>query len=220
MKIIFLKEFLNMLNPIIYTTEDLKQYLKNTVSETRYLHSLSVADTTQKILIRYNKINYNDKYKNFFAPEFCGLVHDLAREMSSSQILKYCAEHEIELTQEEIDSPILAHGIVSSDIASHICGEFPEHWQRAVCIHTTGDLNMDDLALALFCADFVEPTRSYMTSEKRDYYLSSSTLQGCAYKILCDIMKHWEEKGNHSASKKTIIMRKYLEKFLESENIQ
>ena len=39
-----------MSEPTVFTTEQLKSYLKQTVSERRYVHSIGVAETAAKVL--------------------------------------------------------------------------------------------------------------------------------------------------------------------------
>jgi len=193
-----------MLNNI----EELKTYLHESVSEKRFIHSLGVAETTEAVLHRYHK-NIEIK-NNFNSAIFCGLAHDLGREFSDEQILDYCKKNNLELNEEQENSPVLAHGIVSADIAKKLCGDYPESWHRAICIHTTGDKDMDDLALALFIADYIEPSRVFMTEEKRAYYLSSPSLKQCAYLILIDMINHWKQKGYHDASGQSLAMLAYL----------
>ncbi|MBR4426632.1 MAG: hypothetical protein IKS77_02940, partial [Spirochaetales bacterium] len=71
---------------------------------------------------------------------------------------------------------------------------------------------MDDLALALFVADYIEPTRKFMTDQKRSFYLSSADLSQCAYRVLCDMIEHWRQTGFHQASKGSILMKESLER--------
>lgn len=184
----------------ICTIEQLKAVLKDSVSEKRYLHSLGVAATTEELLKHYNCKNYVKTWNGFSAGEFCGIAHDFAREKTDSQILDYCKTNNIELTPEQINAPVLAHGVVSAHMVKKIVGDYPESWYRAICVHTTGESNMDDLALALFAADFIEPTRVFLSDEKRQYYKDRKTLIECEYEILSDIIAHWKEKGYHDAS--------------------
>ena len=197
------------------TIEDLETILKNTVSEKRYIHSLGVASTTELILERYKCKNYIKQWNGFFAGTFCGIVHDLARELNDTAILKYCNENAICLTREQLENPVLAHGLVSAHMAEKLVPGYPKSWKRAIEIHTTGDCGMDDLALALFVADFIEPSRTFLSDEKRRKYLENDTLLACEYSILCDMMAHWKEKGYHDASQGSLRLLDYLEKKLK-----
>ncbi len=199
-----------MSEKIICTVDELKKYLKAHLSEKRFNHCLGVAQTTAGILRHYNCPDYG-KYLDFEAPVFCGLMHDVARELSDAEIIDYCSENGILLDEDEQKFPVLAHGKVSSSIGRALGGNYPDSWENAICEHTTGNRNMQDISLALFCADYLEPSRTYLTDEKRKEYLCASTLKECAYMILCDMMKHWKEKGNHISCSKSMDMKAWLE---------
>ncbi len=212
-----------MRNEIYYkrarTTEELSAHLKKTVSEKRYIHSIGVAETTARILCRYGLSADVAEWNGFSAAEFCGLSHDLARETVDSVLLRYCREAGLPLTEDEVLHPVLAHGIVSADIARHLCGEYPEEWRRAIQVHTTGDTDMSPLALALFAADFIEPSRIYLDDEKRAYYLSKPTLESLVYVVLCDMMAHWSTRADITATEKTLRMKAALENSISEESL-
>lgn len=195
----------------ICTIEQLKNILKETVSQKRYLHSLGVAQTTEMLLEHYKCTNYEKTWNGFSAGSFCGVIHDLARELPAAELISYCRKNAIDITQSEIESPVLIHGKVSAHMAKALCPGYPESWRRAVDVHTTGDSEMDDLALALFAADFIEPTRVFLTDEKRSEYISKPSLDACVYAILCDMIAHWKEKGYHEASEGSLALKKDLE---------
>ena len=201
-----------MSEPRIFTSEQLAALLRETVSEKRYVHSLGVAETAASVLERYHCSDYEKSWNGFQAPQFCGLVHDIAREMTDARLLEYCRKNNIFLSKEDIESPVLAHGTVSAEIAYGLVGSYPFSWYKALCVHTSGNAGMDDLALALFIADYIEPSRVFMTQEKRDFYLGSENIYRCAYRILCDMIEHWREKGFHDASSGSLAMLGWLEK--------
>ena len=106
-----------MSEPRISTSEQLASYLKNTVSEKRYVHSLGVAQTAREVLDHFSCTDYTASWHGFDAPQFCGLVHDIAREMTDAQLLDYCRKNNVFLSKEDIESPVLAHGTVSAELA-------------------------------------------------------------------------------------------------------
>ncbi|MBO4409378.1 MAG: hypothetical protein J5775_01365 [Spirochaetales bacterium] len=201
-----------MSEPTIFTAEQLTDYLRRTVSEKRFIHSLGVAGTTEDVLVRFRCTNYEKSWKGFSAATFCGLAHDIAREMTDAELLDYCRKNNVYLSTEDIEAPVLAHGTVSAEIAMGLAGAFPFSWYRALCTHTTGNAGMDDLALALFIADYIEPSRTFMAEEKRAFYLGAGSIYRCAYRILCDMIDHWRAKGFHDASSGSLAMKAWLEK--------
>ena len=201
-----------MSKPSIFTYESLKALLRKTVSEKRYLHSLGVARTTDEVLKHFSCTDYEPTWHDFNAPFFCGIVHDFAREMGDEQLLSFCSNRGIFLSREDVQAPVLAHGAVSAEIAMDLVGRYPFTWYKALCVHTTGNAGMDDLALALFVADYIEPTRTFMTDKRREFYLSSKDLCQCAYRVLCDMIEHWRQKGFHQASSGSLAMKSDLER--------
>ena len=201
-----------MSKPTVFTSEQLKEHLRQSVSERRYLHSLGVAQTAGEVLEHFGCRGYTKSWNGFRAPEFCGLAHDLAREMTDASLLEYCSKKGIVLSGEDIVSPVLAHGVVSAEIVSGLVGMYPMSWYKALCVHTTGNAGMDELALALFIADYIEPTRKFMTAEKRAFYLGSESISQCAYRVLCDMIDHWRQTGFHDASSGSMAMKEYLER--------
>lgn len=201
-----------MSKPTVFTCEQLDEHLRQSVSERRYLHSRGVAETTSRVLEHFGCNDWTRSWNGFDAPRFCGLAHDLAREMSDASLLEYCRKNNIYLSKEDIAAPVLAHGVVSADIAVSLVGRYPMSWYKALCVHTTGNAGMDDLALALFIADYIEPTRKFMTEEKRAFYLGSESISQCAYRVLCDMIDHWRRTGFHDASSGSMAMKEYLER--------
>lgn len=201
-----------MSKPTVFTSEQLREHLRQSVSERRYLHSLGVAQTAGEVLEHFGCRGYTKSWNGFRAPEFCGLAHDLAREMTDASLLEYCSKKGIVLSGEDIVSPVLAHGVVSAEIVSGLVGMYPMSWYKALCVHTTGNAGMDELALALFIADYIEPTRKFMTAEKRAFYLGSESISQCAYRVLCDMIDHWRQTGFHDASSSSMAMKEYLER--------
>ena len=196
----------------ISTIEELTAYLKDHVSERRYLHSLGVAQTTRKVLEHFGCTDYDQNWNGFDAAEFCGISHDMARELTDAQLLEYCEKKRVILSEEDIKAPVLAHGTVSAEIVLDLVGNFPMSWYKALCVHTTGNAGMDSLALALFIADYIEPTRKFMTDQRRAFYLGSVSIQQCAYRVLCDMIDHWRSTGFHDASSGSLAMKEDLEK--------
>ena len=196
----------------VCTIEELSAFLRTTVSEKRYIHSMGVAQTTADVLSHFSCTDYCRTWNGFEAPAFCGLAHDIAREMTDASLLEYCRNNGLYLSQEDIVAPVLAHGTVSAEIAMDLVGRYPMSWYKALCVHTTGNAGMDDLALALFIADYIEPSRRFMTDEKRAFYLASRDISQCAYRVLCDMISHWREVGFHDASSGSLAMKDYLER--------
>lgn len=195
----------------ICTIENLKAYLSSNLSSKRYQHVVAVAASCEQVLSHYKCTNYEQTWNGISAGTFCGLAHDISRELPAQTWFDYCNKYGVEISKEALDFPVFLHGAVSSLMLQEMYDGIPKSWLRAVEIHTLGDKDMDDLALSLYIADYIEPNRTYLTDERRAKYLSCPTIQLCAYSILCDIIKHLESKG-YPIDTQTLLMKEFLEK--------
>ena len=163
------------------TIERVRLYALNNLSEKRYNHSVSVAETAKKLAKQFRQ----DETLAYFA----GLCHDLYKE-TDKQTLKdiaFAADHT--LSYSETVAPSLLHG--------RVCGimlekEFDIHNEilvEAVTYHTFGKSNMHDISKIVCIADKIEPTRSYMTPEKFDYYMKLG-LAELLFVVLSEIVQH------------------------------
>ena len=81
--------------------EGYKIILKEVLSEKRYAHSLSVADTAAKLAI----INDADAEKAYLA----GLMHDYAKDIPDDKLLAIAQEQGIIKDEAEILAPYILH---------------------------------------------------------------------------------------------------------------
>lgn len=139
-------EFLTEYNSII-------EYLSNTLSTKRFLHSKGVAITAEKLAIIYNE----DSKKAYLA----GLVHDCTREMDildQHNMLKALGIEVDELTFTTIE---LLHAITAEYLLKNEFKINDKEIISAVNFHTTGRENMTLLDKIIFLADVIEPSRSF-----------------------------------------------------------
>lgn len=130
--------------------EQIKNDLKNILSERRYIHSIGVMEMCEKLAKLYGV----DVEK----AKLAGLLHDNAKEMPREKMLKYVEENNIPITEvERINTPIL-HGKIGADIAKKKYN-VDEQIENAIKYHTTTSVKMDKLAKIVFVADKVEMNR-------------------------------------------------------------
>lgn len=90
--------------------------------------------------------------------KLAGLMHDIAKEMTPEQMLKYVKENNIPINEiERINTPIL-HGKIGADIAKKKYG-INEQIQKAIEYHTTTNPDMDLIAKIVFVSDKIELNR-------------------------------------------------------------
>ena len=132
--------------------EQIKNDLKNILSERRYIHSIGVMEMCEELAKLYGV----DVEK----AKLAGLLHDNAKEMPREKMLKYVEENNIPITEvERINTPIL-HGKIGADIAKKK-NNVDEEIENAIKYHTTGKENMTLLQKVVFVSDKIDETRKY-----------------------------------------------------------
>lgn len=138
--------------------EQINKDVKEKVSEHRYKHSLGVMKKAEELANFYGL----DAKK----ARLIGLAHDIAKQMSISEINEYILKYNFELDEIEKSNLELAHAKIGADICKRKYG-FDEQMINAVKYHTTGNPEMDMLAKIVFIADKIEENRVYDDIEER-----------------------------------------------------
>ena len=132
--------------------EEIQEYVKNTLSEKRYNHSVGVMERAKELAIKFGA-----------DVETCakiGIAHDIAKEIPEEEKLKYCEENNIEVDEIEKINPTLLHAKIGKDIAIKKFG-FTESMGQARANHTTGNKDMDLYSKILFIADRTSKDRNF-----------------------------------------------------------
>lgn len=137
--------------------EKIKDYIKNNLSEERYYHSICVAEQCE-ILANIYKVDVCRARK-------IGLAHDIGKELSKEEKLKYANENKIQVDEVEKIKPGLLHGKIGADISKKKFG-FDEEMCDAIKCHTTGKKDMNVLEKILYVADATGTDRKW---EDTDY---------------------------------------------------
>ncbi|GAQ26001.1 bis(5'-nucleosyl)-tetraphosphatase (symmetrical) YqeK [Tepidanaerobacter syntrophicus] len=143
---------------MIISLDEMIKKLKVNLGEKRFLHSIGVMETAEKLALRYGA--------NVNKAKIAGLLHDCARGMSEELQLKLAQDFGILLDDIEIREKVLIHGPLGAELAKRDYGIYDEQILHAIKIHTTGDENMDILDKVIFIADFIEPSRCFPDVEK------------------------------------------------------
>ncbi|KOF56731.1 MULTISPECIES: bis(5'-nucleosyl)-tetraphosphatase (symmetrical) YqeK [Clostridium] len=137
----------------MWTENEIIEYLKKNLKESRFKHSLSVRDTAVKLAEKYNC----DVKKASIA----GLAHDCAKNIEDKEIINICSEAGYILNEVELKNPSIAHGLAGSIIAKDKMGINDEEILNSIRFHTTGKKNMTLLEKIIYIADYVEPLRDF-----------------------------------------------------------
>ncbi len=138
--------------------EQINADIKEKLTEHRYKHSLGVMKKAEELAKFYGL----DEKK----ARLIGLAHDIAKQMTSTEIDEYLSKYKVDLDEIEIDNRELLHAKIGADICKRKYN-FDEQMVNAVKYHTTGNPNMDMMAKIIFMADKIEENRDYDDVEER-----------------------------------------------------
>ena len=132
--------------------EEIKEYLKNNLSNYRYEHSVRVAEEALELAKHYN-CNENDAY-------IAGLLHDIAKEYSIEQnkeiILKYNLDESL---LNDINKNI-SHAVIGSLVVKELY-KVNDDICQAIKYHNIGNKDMSFFDKIIFIADKIECGKDY-----------------------------------------------------------
>lgn len=134
------------------TVDEIIKILEKRISEKRLYHSKCVMNSCITLAKIYN-IDENKA-------ALVGIAHDVAREMTDDEWFEYCNKHNIEISEEEKEKPVLLHAKVGANISKEEFG-FSEEMSNAIKYHTLGNVPMDRLSEILFISDSISEDRKY-----------------------------------------------------------
>lgn len=135
------------------TLAEITQKLKASLKESRFNHSLCVAETAKELAVRFGA----DPDKAYLA----GLVHDCAKCLSDEELKEKIKIYNIDLDKATLNSPQLLHSFVGAFEAKAQYGIHDEEIFDAIYYHTVGKADMPLLTAIVYLADAIEPLRSY-----------------------------------------------------------
>lgn len=144
--------------------EEIKEYLRNNLSEYRYEHSIRVAEEARKLANHYN-LNEESAY-------LAGLLHDMAKEYSKEENRKIISEYKLDEDLLNDSNKRVCHAIIGSVIAKELYNVSDDICQ-AIRYHTVGNKNMSFFDKIIFIADKIESGKNYpgIEEERRLAYI-------------------------------------------------
>ncbi|HTO21268.1 MAG TPA: bis(5'-nucleosyl)-tetraphosphatase (symmetrical) YqeK [Spirochaetia bacterium] len=130
-----------------------------TLSRPRLSHSREVARLSSELCDRFHA----DEDKGYIA----GISHDLARELEPSELLLLAERDGLPLRDWERANPILLHGRAAAAVLTKHTGYDDAETLQAIRDHVTGRGGMGPISKIVFAADFLEPTRDFVSPEFR-----------------------------------------------------
>lgn len=133
--------------------EEMKRILKASLPLKRYHHSVAVYETALELAAAHKL----DMEKVAVS----ALLHDCGREVAGRDSLAKAAELGIAVDETEANQPILLHAKLGVYYAEHKYGVTDKEILDGILYHTTGARDMTPLAMAVYLADLLEPTRDF-----------------------------------------------------------
>ncbi len=130
---------------------DIKEKLKEILSEYRYQHSLGVADASFLLAERHG-VNTQKAY-------LAGLLHDCAKELSLCKQVALALRSDYAFDLYQILFPSLLHAPAGSVYAKKEFGIEDEEVLKVIAKHILGTPNMSDLEKIVFVSDYFEENR-------------------------------------------------------------
>lgn len=179
--------------------DKIQEYIKSQLSEKRYYHSICVMERSKELAIKYGA--------DIEIAAKIGIAHDVAKEMTEEEKLKYVEDNNIEIDDIERKNTPLLHAKIGKDIAIKRFG-FTKNMGQAIANHTTGNKDMDIYSKILFIADRTSKDRNFEDLE----YLNSLLDKGIDEAVLYILNKKIELQIKKGAliHINGIIARNYL----------
>jgi predicted HD superfamily hydrolase involved in NAD metabolism len=136
------------------------------LSRPRLNHSREVARLSSELCDRFHA----DEEKGYIA----GMAHDLARELALAEILLLARTDGMAMSAWEEENPLLLHGRAAAAILTKHTGYADAEALQAIRDHVTGRASMGVISKIVFAADFLEPTREFVSPEFRRRTLGQS----------------------------------------------
>lgn len=162
--------------------EELLCWLKENLSEKRYIHSLGTAECARNLAIKFNL----DSEKAYMA----GLLHDCAKCFPNEKLLEII-ENNLHVEKVELMNYKTLHAPVSAYIAQKDFGVDDSEILSAIRWHTLGKIDMTDFEKIIFLADKIEPKtrdKDYL-EEVRNYLDEDNGLNKAMLKCYKETIK-------------------------------
>ena len=128
----------------------MKALLRRRVKPSRFVHSVMVAETAEKMAYAYDV--------DPRVARMAGLLHDWDKALSPKRLRDRIAYYRIDIDgPTQINMPQLLHGPTAAAVLADEFPEFGSEVFQAIARHTVGGIRMSPLDMIVFCADKIEP---------------------------------------------------------------
>ncbi|MDE6092330.1 MAG: bis(5'-nucleosyl)-tetraphosphatase (symmetrical) YqeK [Ruminococcus sp.] len=171
---------------MLYDHSEIKKYLKEHLSQKRYVHSLNVAEECRKLAVKYGE----EPDKAYFA----GMLHDICKELRDDEQKKLVLESNFTVCREELETRSLWHAIAGAYFIKKEFGIEDIDILNSVRFHTVGRAGMTRLEEIVYLGDLISADRDYKDVD-RMRKISYTSLNGAMLEAFAFSMKSVVKKG-------------------------
>ncbi|STO30721.1 putative nicotinate-nucleotide adenylyltransferase [Fusobacterium necrogenes] len=184
--------------------ENLREIVKNKVTEKRYVHTLGVEEKAVELAKKYDV----DEEKARIA----AILHDIAKSVEVGKLEEVCRKYfSNELTEEDIKITEILHGFVGYIIVKEELKIEDEEILEAIKYHTIGKKGLSKLGRIIYIADAIEKNRVYPNVHKIREIVDRNLDDGIIYEI--DKKIEYLESIGGKIHKNTLEMGEWLKNF-------
>ncbi len=197
-----------MIKDIDSLIEEIRKYAKGVVSDSRFQHSVRVAETAMKLCEKFGldgKIGY-----------LAGISHDICKAMPDDLLISMSARDGLPFTDLEAKKPALLHGRAAAVKLQEDFNLSEPDVIEAVQNHTFGKIGMSDLSKIVFIADKIEPGRPQV-DEAYLKKIKKLSLNALALFVLEDNIAYLEKKGK-AVAPQSLELLDWLKSITGGEN--
>lgn len=143
---------------LVFDVDNIRDFLKNRLSEKRFIHSVNVADECRRLAHKYNE----DEEKAYFA----GLVHDICKELPADELKQMAAGANLGMTRAELETKALWHAVAGAAFVRDFLTVDDDDIINAVRFHTIGRADMTRLEEIVYIGDLISADRTYKDVKK------------------------------------------------------
>lgn len=179
--------------------EKIIECVNKKLSEKRFYHSKCVMERCIELAKKFN-IDTEVAAK-------VGIAHDIAKEMTPEEKLKYVKKNNIKIDEIERENTTLLHAKIGASIVIKDFN-FTEKMAQSILVHTTGIENMTMLDKILFISDRTSKDREFPDIEYLDNLLNEDINKAVLY--ILDKKIELQIKKKQIMHPNSIIARNYL----------
>lgn len=136
-----------------YNLDETKRLIEGRLSKKRYTHSVNVSEQCRILAEIYGA--------NVQKCQYVGLLHDVCKEVSYSEMKKMVLDSNLGVSRSELASKPLWHAIAGAWFVEHTLNVSDKEVINAIRFHTVAHAGMSKVEEIVYMADLISEDRDY-----------------------------------------------------------